>query len=72
MFDYSFPACTFFFFSFFFFLVEISLQAPIPLFMSGSVHSGLVSRDDCGGVFPDKLRVSSFPDRFPCYAQTAT
>ena len=36
----------------------------------GSVHSGLASWDDCGQMFPDKLRVSSFPDRFPHYALT--
>ena len=43
----------------------------IPLFMPGSIHSGSASRDDCGRMFPDKLRVSSFPDRFPQYAWTA-
>ena len=42
----------------------------IPLFRPRSVHSGSASRDDCGLVFPDKLRVSSFPDRFPLYAWT--
>ena len=39
--------------------------------MPGSVHSGSASRDDCGRMFPDKLRVSSFPYRFPHYAWTA-
>ena len=36
-----------------------------------SVHSGATSWDDCDQMFPDKLRVSSFPDRFPHYAWTA-
>ena len=40
-------------------------------FMPGSVHSGSTSEDDCGRMFPDKLRVSSFPDTFPHYARTA-
>ena len=39
--------------------------------MPGSVHSGSASRDDCGRLFPEELRVSSFPDRFPHYAWTA-
>ena len=65
MFDQSFPACDFFFFS-----VEISLRALFPLFMPGLVHSGSVSLDDCGRVFPDDLRVSSFPDRLPHCAWT--
>ena len=34
----------------------------IPLFRSGSVHSGSASSDDCGLVFPEELCVSSFPD----------
>ena len=50
---------------FFFFLVEISLRTLIPLFTPGSVHSGSASSDDCSRMFPDKFRVSSFPDRFP-------
>ena len=58
-------------FFFFFFKVEISSCTLIPLFRPGSVHSGLVSLDDCDRVFPDKLRVSSFPDRFARYAWTA-
>ena len=33
--------------------------------MPGSVHSGSANWDDCGRVFPDELRVSSFPDRLP-------
>ena len=39
--------------------------------MPGSVHSGSASLEDCGRMFPDKLRVSSFPDRFLHYAWTA-
>ena len=61
--NYSFPACAFFFFK-----VGISSRILIPLFRLGSVHSGAASRDDCGRVFPDELRVSSFPYRFPHYA----
>ena len=33
--------------------------------MPGSVRSGSASWDDCGRMFHDKLRVSSFPDWFP-------
>ena len=51
-------------FTFFFFQVEISLRKIIPLFRPWSVHSGSGSWDDCDRMFPDKLRVSSFPDRF--------
>ena len=53
---------------FFFFEVEFSLCTLIPLFSPGSVHSGSVGWDNCGWMFPDKLCVSSFPDRFPDYA----
>ena len=53
------PTCASLFFSFF--KVEISSRTPIPLFRSGSVHSGSASWDDCAHVFPDKLRVSTFP-----------
>ena len=67
-FGYSLPACVFFFF---FFKVEISSRTLIPLFTPGSVHSDSASRDDCGWVCPDELRVSSFPDRFSHYAWTA-
>ena len=46
---------------FFFFLkVEISLHTLISLFRPGSVHSGSVSWDDCGQVFPCELHVRSF------------
>ena len=67
MYDHSFPACTFCV------CVEVyfSLRALIPRFVLGSVHSGSASRDDCGRIFPDKLRVSSFPDRFPHYVWAA-
>ena len=50
---------------FFFFEVEISSRTLIPLFVPGSVHSGSANWDDYGQMFPDKLRASSFPDRFP-------
>ena len=30
-----------------------------------------LSEDDCGRVFPDELRASSFPDRFQHYTKTA-
>ena len=49
---------------FFFFWVEISSRSLIPLFRPWSVHIGSASWDDCDPVFPDELRVSSFPDRF--------
>ena len=57
------PALLFFFF-FFSPLVEISSRTLIPLFRPGSVYN-CAARDDCDGVFPDELRVSLFPDRFP-------
>ena len=62
MFDNSFPACAFFLL---FFKVEISSCTLIPLFRPGSVHNGSASSDDCDRMFPEELRVSSFPDRFP-------
>ena len=49
----------------------ISSPPSIPLLRPGSVHNGLASWDDCDRVFPDELRVSLFPDRFPHYAWTA-
>ena len=55
----------------FFSKVEISSRTLIPLFMPGSVHNGSASWDDCGWMFHDKLRVSSFPGRFPHHAWTA-
>ena len=62
MFDHSFPTYIFFL------KVEISLRTLIPLFKPGLVHSGSVRWDDCDQVFPDELRVCSFPDRFQNYA----
>ena len=59
MFDHLLPTCIFFF------EVEISSRTLIPLFMPGSVHSGSVSWDDCGRIYPDKLHMSLFLDRFP-------
>ena len=70
MFDYSFPACAIIPL-FFFFKVEISSRTLISLFRPGSVQSGSANWDDCDRVFPDVLRVSLFPDRFPHYAWTA-
>ena len=55
----------------FFFKVEISSRTLILLFWPGSVHSGSASIDNCGRVFPEELRVNSFPDRFPHCAWTA-
>ena len=60
MFDHLSPPALFFFF---FFKWTI-----IPIFMSSSVYSCSAS---CGWVFPDKLRMSSFPNRFPHYTWTA-
>ena len=65
MFDNSFSACAFFYF------MEISSRTLIPLFRQGSVHSGSANRDDRDRLFPDELRVNSFPDKFPHYAWTA-
>ena len=59
------------FFFFFWGGVEISSRTLIPLFMPASIHSGSASWDHCGRMFSDKLRVSSFPKRFPHYAWTA-
>ena len=55
----------------FFFEAEISWHTLISLFMPGPVYIGSASWDDCSKMFPDKLHVSSFPDRFPHYAWTA-
>ena len=65
MFDHSFPACAFFFES------GDYLMHTTSILMPGSLHSGSASWDNCGWVFPDKLRVSSFPDRFQHCAWTA-
>ena len=64
MFDNSFPAFTLFL------QVDISSHKLIPFFWPGSVHGGSASWDNYDKVFPDKLRVSSFPDRFPHFART--
>ena len=45
------------------FKVEISFHTLIPLYRPGLVHSGSASLDDCDRMFPDELRVRSFPDR---------
>ena len=52
------------------FEVEVSSRTLIPLVMPGSVHCGSANRDNCGRVFPDELRVTSFPDRLPHYSCT--
>ena len=54
----------------FFFKVEICSHILIPLFMPGLVHSGSASWGNWGQVFPDKLWVNSFPERFPHSAWT--
>ena len=69
MFDISFPAYTF---VNLFLEVETRSRTLIQLFTPGSVNICSASRDDCNRVFPDELRVSSFSDRFPLYALTAT
>ena len=51
--------------------MEISSRTLIPLFRPGLVHSDSASLDDCGRMFPDKLHVSSIPEKFPHYAWTA-
>ena len=70
MFDHSFSASALIFFIFFM-EVEISSRTLILPFVPGTVHSGSATSDDCGRIFPDRLSVSSFPDRFPHYAWTA-
>ena len=71
IFNHSFPP-PLHFFSFFiiFFEVKISLHTLFPLFMPGSEHGSSASWDDCGWMFPDKLWMSAFLDRFPKYAWT--
>ena len=51
--------------------VEISSRTLISLFVLGTVHIGSASWEDCDQMFPDKLRVRTFPDKFPQYAWTA-
>ena len=55
------------FFFFFFFNVGVSSRALIPLFIPRSVHSGWANWDDCGLLFPYKLRLNLFPNWFPLY-----
>ena len=62
------PACASFFFSPFLFEVGVRQFHSLGQDQSTVAH---LSRDDRGRVFPDELRVSSFPDRFPHYARTA-
>ena len=64
MLDHLFPACP----PPFFFKWRLARTCQFHFFMPGSVHSGSGSWDDCGWAFPDELRVSSFPERFPNYA----
>ena len=45
--------------------MEISSCTRIPPFMPTSVHSSSASCGDYGWIFPDKLRVSSFPQLVP-------
>ena len=59
-------------FIFFFFRGDQLERTLFPLFRPESVHGGSASYDDCEGVFPDELCVSSFPDRFPHYAWTVS
>ena len=54
-----------------FFKVDISSSTLILLFMPGSVQSGWATWDNCGRMFPDELRVRSFPGRFSHYAWSA-
>ena len=63
MFDYSFPACAFFPFFFKWRLARAHL-----LHSLGQDQSTVAQGAE---IFDDKLRVSSFPDRFPYYAWTA-
>ena len=56
--DYSFPACIFQYF----FLSGDQLARSSSIFLRlESVHSGSESLADRGRVFPDELRVNSFP-----------
>ena len=59
---HPFFTCAFFFF---FFWVEISSRTLIPLFMSGSVHSGSASWDNW------QVACELFPNSFPRYAWTS-
>ena len=61
---WPFIPCPHFIYLFVFIEVEISLHTLIPLCMPGSVHNGSAGWDDCGRMFPDKMPVSSFTNRF--------
>ena len=54
--NHSLPALSFFLF----FWCRDHTCTPIPLFKSGSVHSGSASWDNSGWAFPDEWPVSSF------------
>ena len=54
-----------------FFKWRYSLRTLVPFVLPGSVHSGSESWDDCGWMFPEKLHISLFLDRFSYYARTA-
>ena len=47
------------------FEVEISLHTLNPVFRPGLVHSSSAGWDDCGWLFPEKLCLGLFLDRFP-------
>ena len=74
----SLPSLRFSFLFFFFFFFSSSFKWRFARahyfhsFMPESVHSGSASWDDCGRMFPDKSRVSSFLNMFPYYARTAS
>ena len=51
-----------------FFKVDFRSRTLNPLFRPGSVHSSSAKLDESGRVFPDELRVSLSPGRFPRYA----
>ena len=57
--DSSFPAYDFFFF--FFSKRRSACARQFRSFMPGTILNGSASRDNCGRVFPNELRVRSFP-----------
>ena len=65
MFNNSFPA-----YAFFFFFFEWRLGRAHLFHSLGQDQSTVAQRAEAA-VFPDELRVSSFPDRSPHYACTA-
>ena len=75
MFDNSFSACAFFVFCFClfvcFFEVKISSRTLIPLFCQDQSTVAQRTETTVTEIFPDELRVSSFPGWFPHYARTA-